>query len=134
MKKSVLSVLVIGLLVACQQKPKQLEAKAYQTSAAGDKMTLVATSELEPEVELIINPEVEFQTILGFGGAFTESSAYLLNQMSKGLAHRNSTSLFRTGRCELQFYAYSHEQLRFFIGPILLCTGGGRYGIGPLCD
>jgi glucosylceramidase len=84
MKKSVLSVLVIGLLVACQQKPKQLEAKAYQTSAAGDKMTLVATSELEPEVELIINPEVEFQTILGFGGAFTESSAYLLNQMSKG--------------------------------------------------
>ena len=28
-------------------------------------------------------PEVKFQTITGFGGSFTESSAYLLNRLSK---------------------------------------------------
>ena len=30
-----------------------------------------------------LNPEEKFQTITGFGGAFTESSAYLLNKLSK---------------------------------------------------
>ena len=32
---------------------------------------------------ITINPEKTFQTITGFGGAFTESSAYLLNKLSK---------------------------------------------------
>jgi glucosylceramidase len=34
-------------------------------------------------VVLRINPEKKYQTITGFGGAFTESSAYLLNKLSK---------------------------------------------------
>ena len=29
-----------------------------------------------------INPDEKFQTITGFGGSFTESSAYLLNKLS----------------------------------------------------
>jgi glucosylceramidase len=32
---------------------------------------------------ITLNPEEKFQTITGFGGSFTESSAHLLNQLSK---------------------------------------------------
>lgn len=74
----------VTALVACQEEPKVMEGvKAYQTSAAGDHMVSVQPSEKEATVTVMINPDKEFQTITGIGGAFTESSAYLLNQMSK---------------------------------------------------
>ena len=34
-------------------------------------------------ITIDLNPEEKFQTITGFGGSFTESSAYLLNRLSK---------------------------------------------------
>jgi glucosylceramidase len=60
------------------------QTKVYETSAAGNKMTEV--TDFKPEtnkVEININPEETFQTITGIGGSFTESSAYLLNQLSE---------------------------------------------------
>ena len=50
----------------------------------GNKLTEVSefsTSENPSKIQL--NPEQIFQTITGFGGSFTESSAYLLNRLSK---------------------------------------------------
>lgn len=83
MKKIVIAAAVTAL-VACQEEPKVMEGvKAYQTSAAGDHMSVVQPSEKKATVTVTINPDKEFQTITGIGGAFTESSAYLLNQMSK---------------------------------------------------
>ena len=55
----------------------------YETSAAGKNLTrinkFVTTSDV---VKIDINPNEKFQTITGFGGAFTESSAYLLSRLS----------------------------------------------------
>lgn len=61
----------------------------YQTSRAGDRLTLIApTIEHakdgdEAAVPLLrIHPERGQQTLKGFGGALTESSAYLLSELS----------------------------------------------------
>jgi glucosylceramidase len=84
MKNVIFPILAVLFIAACQQKQQvTLESKAFQTSAAGDKMTAVEVSNQEAQGSITIKPEEEFQTIIGFGGAFTESSAYLLNQVGK---------------------------------------------------
>ena len=62
----------------------QLEVDVYETSASGNKLTKLTefTSSDNPS-EIMINPDKTYQTITGFGGSFTESSAYLLNRLSK---------------------------------------------------
>ena len=55
----------------------------YETSESGHKLTPVEDIELfkvPSKINLSINKK--FQTISGFGGAFTEASAHLLNQLS----------------------------------------------------
>jgi len=37
---------------------------------------------------IVLNPETRYQTILGFGGAFTEAAAYTLNRMSPNQQNR----------------------------------------------
>ncbi len=63
---------------------KALEVEVYETSSQGNALKRITQfSENENPVVLVINSEEKFQTITGFGGSFTESSAYLLNQLSK---------------------------------------------------
>lgn len=63
---------------------KELPIKVYETSAAGHQLTLVSKfSEQAAASSIQIDETKAFQTITGFGGSFTESSAYLLNQMSE---------------------------------------------------
>ncbi|MEP3837425.1 MAG: glycoside hydrolase family 30 protein [Algibacter sp.] len=58
--------------------------EVFETSESGNKLTKVsAFKSHENSVNITLNPEETFQTISGFGGAFTESSAYLLNRLSK---------------------------------------------------
>ncbi len=60
------------------------EVQVYETSESGNQLSLQTTFELDSEASTIeINSKKELQTITGFGGAFTESSAYLLNKMSE---------------------------------------------------
>lgn len=62
----------------------ELNVEVYETSACGNKLTKItefATADLLSS--MTIRPEQQFQTITGFGGSFTESSAYLLNQLSQ---------------------------------------------------
>jgi glucosylceramidase len=68
----------------CTDKNK-LEVEIYETSANGNKLTKVEAVQklVDNATEIIINPSQQFQTITGIGGSFTESSAYLLNQLSK---------------------------------------------------
>lgn len=71
-------------VVACGKK-QGFDHKVFETSAAGNKLkekTEFAKS--KKPIEIKIDPSETFQSITGFGGSFTESSAYLLNQMSKG--------------------------------------------------
>jgi glucosylceramidase len=70
------------LMINCSKK--KLEVEVYETSASGNKLTkLTAFSSEEKGVVIKLLPNEEFQTITGFGGAFTESSAYLLNKLSQ---------------------------------------------------
>ncbi|WP_242120029.1 glycoside hydrolase family 30 protein [Aestuariivivens sediminicola] len=70
-------------MVSCNTG-KMLEIEVYETSAKGNKLTKISSFKSYDSVaHLTVLPEQKFQVITGFGGAFTESSAYLLNQLSK---------------------------------------------------
>lgn len=61
----------------------------FETSASGNKLTQVnQTKQAANSTNIILKPEEKFQTITGFGGSFTEASAYLLNKLSP--ANRNT--------------------------------------------
>ena len=75
--------IIVGMLTACTSK-QPLQVTVYETSASGNKLTEISefsTSENASEIGLF--PDKTYQTITGFGGSFTESSAYLLNRLSK---------------------------------------------------
>ena len=73
--------ILVMTLTSCTQP---LEVEVFETSESGNNLTkrtdFVATA--NPST-ITLNDSKEFQVITGFGGAFTESSAYLLNQVSK---------------------------------------------------
>lgn len=71
------------LLFACQSD-KPLNAEVFETSKSGNKITKLTDFQIADSVsQIVIDTETKFQTITGFGGSFTEASAYLLNQLSK---------------------------------------------------
>ena len=79
------SIILLSLLMltACNSAEK-LELEVYETSAAGNQLTAItAFSPLDNAVNVKLLPEDTYQTITGFGGSFTEASAYLLNQLSQ---------------------------------------------------
>jgi glucosylceramidase len=60
------------------------EVQVYETSESGNQLSLQTSFEHDSEAStIVIYSKKELQTITGFGGAFTESSAYLLNKMSE---------------------------------------------------
>lgn len=69
--------------MSCQAQ-KIWKAEVYETSASGNQLTKI---DLEPahqnSIKITLEPQIEYQKITGFGGSFTESSAYLFNQLSK---------------------------------------------------
>ena len=68
---------------SCTEKPTQLSVEVFETSVNGNKLKRITEfSPGEKVTSIKILPEEKFQTITGFGGAFTESSAYLLNKVS----------------------------------------------------
>lgn len=79
-----LPLVFIMVLSSCQMDSNQLAVEVYETSASGHQLT--KRTEFTPNkeaIKIIVLPQDKFQTITGFGGSFTESSAYLLNQLSK---------------------------------------------------
>jgi len=82
-KKICFTFTIIAMLSSCATDHK-LEVEVYETSAAGNKLKkLTAFSAGDEMASINLKPEEKFQTITGFGGSFTESSAYLLNQLSQ---------------------------------------------------
>ena len=79
-----LSILLILTAVGCNSSEKKLPVDVYETSASGNKLKHITEfPDGENAVDIQILPAEKYQTITGFGGSFTEASAYLLNQMSK---------------------------------------------------
>lgn len=75
--------LFLFMLNACTSNKEKLDLEVFETSASGHKLTKISdTGDKAGEVEIKLNPQNRRQTITGFGGSFTESSAYLVNQLS----------------------------------------------------
>lgn len=76
--------LFICMTTNSQGQMKSLHAEVFETSAQGNKLKKINQfSTSTNPITITINPKETFQTITGFGGSFTESSAYLLNKLSK---------------------------------------------------
>ncbi len=79
---AVLILFMILFTSSCMQ-PKPLDVEVYETSESGNKLTQLSEfPSSENVVEITLMPGETFQTITGFGGSFTEASAYLLNEVS----------------------------------------------------
>ena len=76
--------LIIIAMSACSPSSPSLQPEVFETSAGGNKLQKIAhfPASATPS-KIVIRPEKTFQTITGFGGAFTESSAHLLNQLGE---------------------------------------------------
>ncbi len=73
----------IAIIAGCTMK-NDLLVSVFETSASGNKLQLMNEFEqLEDQSSISIDPSKTYQKITGFGGAFTESSAYLLNQLGE---------------------------------------------------
>ena len=65
-------------------KEQELAVTVYETSANGNKLTEIKEfPSADDAIQVSLLPEEKYQTITGFGGAFTESSASLLNRLGK---------------------------------------------------
>ncbi len=75
--------LLVFMLLSCNKENK-LEVEVFETSAAGNKLEKLSEFASADHPGLIrLIPDKKYQIITGFGGSFTESTAYLLNQLSK---------------------------------------------------
>ncbi len=75
---------IMILFSSCSKEKESIKFEVYETSASGNKLTRINNFQTDEDKVLItLRPEQTLQTISGFGGAFTESSAYLLNKLSK---------------------------------------------------
>ncbi|MBT8323392.1 MAG: glycosyl hydrolase family 30, partial [Eudoraea sp.] len=76
------SLIIAALTLVSCTSDKELVVEAFETSASGKKLSPVSEFGTDGEASQIkLLPDQEFQTITGFGGSFTEASAYLLNQL-----------------------------------------------------
>lgn len=79
-----ITVLLLGVFMAACTDSGSLDVEVFETSQSGNKLTeKEALSDQKASVKITINPEETFQKITGFGGSFTEASAYLLNELSE---------------------------------------------------
>lgn len=75
--------LMAFLLATCTQN-SELDVEVFETSEAGNQLTKLTEFEVSNNsLQIELKPNETFQKITGFGGSFTESSAYLLNEMSE---------------------------------------------------
>ena len=71
-------------MINCKGVTNAFEVTVYETSESGNTLKNINQfSTTENKAVISINPNEKFQTITGFGGSFTEASAYLLNKLSK---------------------------------------------------
>lgn len=76
-------ILMMMLTTACEKEKKQLATEVYETSASGNKLNAIKDfQEVQEAPEINLLPDTEYQSITGFGGSFTEATAYLLNQLN----------------------------------------------------
>ncbi len=72
--------------MSCESNNNELKVNIYETSKSGNQLTEITDFKetTNKDIDTVsIDTTKRLQKITGFGGAFTESSAYLLNRLSK---------------------------------------------------
>jgi glucosylceramidase len=85
LKINLFKLLIISVLLSFFScvSTKEMKVQVYETSANGNSLKQITNfTKNSNSIVIILNPDEKFQTITGFGGAFTESSAYLVNKLS----------------------------------------------------
>lgn len=81
--KFIIYLMLLTMFVGCQTD-EQLHVEVYESSAMGNQLMRITPKVSSANSVLVkLFPHQKYQTITGFGGAFTESSAWLLNNMSE---------------------------------------------------
>jgi len=91
MKKKYLNKIFFKLLIICVLlsllscgSAREMNVQVYETSANGNSLKQITNFfNNSSSILITLNPEEQYQTITGFGGAFTESSAFLVNKLSE---------------------------------------------------
>ncbi len=106
----------------------QLNTEVFETSAKGNKLTNIGTStNIKSTCEIKILPTQKFQKIIGFGGSFTEASAYLLNKMSAAKRAEIIEAYFGENGAHYSLtHPYPYKFMRFFVRSLFILTHGGR--------
>jgi len=75
--------LLLMIMSSCNKEGK-LAVMIFETSEAGKKLDRISEKEIEAaDISIQILKDQKYQTILGFGGSFTESGAFLIKQLSE---------------------------------------------------
>jgi glucosylceramidase len=62
----------------------ELNVEIFETSSSGNKLSSISREVTsDPNESIAIDTSVQYQKVTGFGGSFTESSAYLLNKLGE---------------------------------------------------
>ncbi len=101
-------ILILSLMLLACQTEKEMDVTVYETSAIGSKLqqkTNFIANDSSSEIRII--PAEKYQTITGFGGSFTESSAHLLNGLS---TEKKGTKLLKPtlAKAELSIPSHAH--------------------------
>jgi glucosylceramidase len=86
LKKIFFKLLIICVLLSLFScvSTREMDVKVYETCANGNSLKQITNfSKNSNPIKITLNPEEQYQTITGFGGAFTESSAFLVNKLSE---------------------------------------------------
>ncbi|WP_431160635.1 glycoside hydrolase family 30 protein [Flagellimonas beolgyonensis] len=76
--------IVLLLMASCAKKKDMRTFEVFETAANGNKFEKIAPSTSNTvDATIKLFPDQKYQTITGFGGAFTEASAHLLNQLGQ---------------------------------------------------
>jgi glucosylceramidase len=74
---------LIPMLMGSCIQTESWDVEIFETSESGNQLTKITKfPATDNKAEISVLLEEKFQTITGFGGSFTEASAYLLNQLS----------------------------------------------------
>lgn len=82
--KKYFTILNIGIIMSFNSQAQNTQVQIFETSANGNSLTAIKPLTASTNsIEITINPKEKFQKITGFGGSFTQSTAYLVNKLSK---------------------------------------------------
>jgi glucosylceramidase len=83
-KKLIYYLFLLGMATKTNAQLKRGAIQIFETAANGNKLKSINESPVPANaIRISIKPGEKYQKITGFGGSFTEASAYLLNKLSK---------------------------------------------------